>query len=166
MNPSRCYLCGLPIPEEIVSSAHPLFGTVDHIIPRSKNGPDALFNRAPAHNICNERKGQLTSINPQEFAAELRLEVVPLMKRIGRPATARVRGVANRRVLENWPSFIPTPKRERRGLALQRWEDDGGSVFRPGCASGTSGVAVSTCEAGQHEVEPSVVHVSSQLTKS
>ncbi|HJZ97448.1 MAG TPA: hypothetical protein VKE70_13155 [Candidatus Solibacter sp.] len=52
-DPSWCYLCGLPIPSEIVSHAHPLFETVDHLIATSRNGRDALFNRAPAHRICS-----------------------------------------------------------------------------------------------------------------
>ena len=33
LNPAWCYLCGLPIPRDIVSPTHPLFGTVDHTIP-------------------------------------------------------------------------------------------------------------------------------------
>lgn len=52
-----CALCGLPIPDWLVSSSHPLFGTVDHIIPVSVKGQNVPSNRQPAHRVCNQTKG-------------------------------------------------------------------------------------------------------------
>ena len=82
-NPSMCYLCGLPIPNDIVTPSHPLFGTIDHIIRTSRNGPDAAFNRAPAHRLCNARKGDQI-IDPEQFAAERHQEMIPLLESFGR----------------------------------------------------------------------------------
>jgi hypothetical protein len=50
----RCWLCGYPIPRDIVNMSHPLFGTIDHIIPKSKGGTDCRDNRAPSHFLCNQ----------------------------------------------------------------------------------------------------------------
>jgi hypothetical protein len=51
-----CHICGLPIPSDIVSANHPLFGTIDHILPKCAGGTDKAANRAPAHRWCNQRK--------------------------------------------------------------------------------------------------------------
>ena len=106
-SPSWCYLCGLPIPDDIVSNSHPLFGTVDHIIPRSRNGRDSAANRAPAHRLCNEAKGDRT-INPEEFSAEVRPRIATLLKSIGRRVTQRRVRDAARRVVRSWPAWAPT----------------------------------------------------------
>ena len=127
-NPAWCYLCGLPIPGEIVSHRHPLFGTVDHVIPLSRNGTDALYNRAPAHRLCNERKGN-GMVHPEEFALELRGRVLALLESLGCKVTERVRRAAIRRVLQGWPTWIPTCRREAGRVAIQRWEDEGGSLW-------------------------------------
>lgn len=52
-----CHICLLPIPETIVSPTHPLFGTKDHVIPKSGGGTNAKANLAPAHYYCNQKKG-------------------------------------------------------------------------------------------------------------
>lgn len=52
-----CHLCGLPIPLDIVKQTHPLFGTIDHVVPRSLGGLDTADNRKPAHRICNSLRG-------------------------------------------------------------------------------------------------------------
>jgi 5-methylcytosine-specific restriction endonuclease McrA len=100
-NPAWCSLCGLAIPAQIVSPSHPLFGTIDHTIPRSKNGPDRVSNRAPAHRLCNERKGNAV-IDPEEFAAERHKEVIPLLESFGRKIRRRDRLAAIRRVIAAW----------------------------------------------------------------
>lgn len=51
-----CHICGLPIPFVIVDPRHPLVGTIDHVIPRSRGGKDCAANRAPAHRCCNTHK--------------------------------------------------------------------------------------------------------------
>ena len=127
-NPAWCYLCGFPIPEEIVSPRHPLFGTVDHVVPRSRDGSDAAYNRAPAHRLCNQRKGN-GMVDPQEFAIELRGRVLPLLKSMGWRVTRRVRREALQRVLREWPAWAPRLRREVGRVAIQRWEDDGGALI-------------------------------------
>ena len=52
-----CSICGLPIPPGIARIGHPLSGSIDHIVPRSKGGTDTPSNRAPAHYFCNTHKG-------------------------------------------------------------------------------------------------------------
>jgi hypothetical protein len=148
MNPSRCYLCGLPIPEEVVSPTHPLFGTVDHIVARKRNGSDAPYNLAPAHRVCNTTKGDHL-IHPEEFAAELQQKVVPILERLGHQITRAVVKKANRYVHLAWPIWAPRRQPEAKGVALQRWEDDGGAVpiardsARPGSAAPDAGAASS-----------------------
>lgn len=112
-NPSWCYLCGLPIPVGIASSRHPLYGTVDHVIPVSRNGTDALHNRLPAHRLCNEQKGN-HMIHPEEFAIELRARVLPLLESVGCSVTARMQRAAVRRVPEAWPDWAPICRRGAR----------------------------------------------------
>ena len=126
-DPSRCYLCGLSIPDEIVSPSHPLFGTVDHTIPSSRNGPDALYNRAPAHGLCNIEKGD-RMINPEEFAAELRRRIVPLLEALGRRVKRRDQAAAIRRVVHECPTWASTYSQEAKCTAIHRWADDGGAV--------------------------------------
>jgi hypothetical protein len=126
-NPAWCYLCGLPIPDDIASPRHPLFGTVDHIIPLSRNGPDAVRNRAPAHRLCNAQKGN-HMIHPEEFATELRARVLPLFASLGREVSQRAQRAAIRRSLQAWPAWAPICRREAGHVAIQRWEDDGGSI--------------------------------------
>lgn len=52
-----CHLCGLPIPSWIVAASHPLYGTVDHVQPRSLGGTNRAENRSPAHRCCNNLRG-------------------------------------------------------------------------------------------------------------
>lgn len=33
--------------------------TADHLIPRSKGGPDALANLRPSHKVCNSARGDM-----------------------------------------------------------------------------------------------------------
>lgn len=44
----RCHICGL---------SEPPATTADHIIPRSKGGPDTVDNMRPAHKSCNSSRG-------------------------------------------------------------------------------------------------------------
>jgi len=53
---ATCYLCTQPIFARF-KSPDPYSYSVDHIWPLAKNGPDVPANRAPAHRICNLRKG-------------------------------------------------------------------------------------------------------------
>ena len=43
-----CHLCGRPDAD-----------TADHVVPRSKGGPDALDNLRPAHKTCNYSRRDL-----------------------------------------------------------------------------------------------------------
>jgi 5-methylcytosine-specific restriction endonuclease McrA len=51
----RCYLCGKPV-DRTVPRTDPLGATIDHIVPRSRGGPDAPDNVATAHWRCNRQK--------------------------------------------------------------------------------------------------------------
>jgi len=51
-----CHICGWLIPYGIVSHTHPLFGTIDHVVPLSKGGDKHGYNRQPAHYLCNQIK--------------------------------------------------------------------------------------------------------------
>ena len=50
-----CHICGWLIPYGIVKESHPLFGTIDHVVPRSKGGGNG-HNLQPAHWLCNKIK--------------------------------------------------------------------------------------------------------------
>lgn len=52
-----CHLCGAPI-DYTLPRGHPWSFELDHVVPVSRGGdPWARENWAPAHRICNERKG-------------------------------------------------------------------------------------------------------------
>lgn len=57
-NRTCCHICGLFIPPNIVDRKDPLFGTIDHVIPKSLGGLDIAENREPSHKHCNWEKGQ------------------------------------------------------------------------------------------------------------
>lgn len=47
-----CYLCELPIAKGEES--------LDHVVPRARNGSSSLDNLRAAHKACNRRKGQMS----------------------------------------------------------------------------------------------------------
>lgn len=53
---SVCWLCGRQIREGEFS--------VDHVIPRSRGGGDAIENLRPAHIRCNSRRGNRGTVRP------------------------------------------------------------------------------------------------------
>jgi hypothetical protein len=52
-----CHICGYYIPQDIADPRHPLYATVDHVIPfwidRDASG---VVNRRAAHQLCNQEK--------------------------------------------------------------------------------------------------------------
>lgn len=50
-----CHLCGELV--DLRDETGPRYASVDHIVPLSKGGADALANLALAHASCNQRKG-------------------------------------------------------------------------------------------------------------
>ena len=46
----------MPIDPDLVSP-HPMSFSVDHIVPKSMGGGDERENLAPAHRICNMKRG-------------------------------------------------------------------------------------------------------------
>ena len=86
-----------------------------------------LDNRAPAHRLCNQQKGDRI-IDPERFAAELRVKIVPLLRSVGRTVNRGAQAAAIRRVVEQWPVWALTFRQHTKRFELQRWEDDGGSV--------------------------------------
>ena len=52
-----CHLCGKPI-DYTLPAGHPMSFEIDEIVPISKGGsPYTKSNTAPAHRICNQRRG-------------------------------------------------------------------------------------------------------------
>src|SRR5581483_6297674 len=105
--------------------------------PLSRNGRNATVNRYPAHKICNEAKGN-PMIHPEEFTADMQLLVIPLLRRLGHEVTNQCRKRAIRRVVEGWPPWARRLCRESNRVALDRWENEGGSTrctgsFRTEC---------------------------------
>jgi len=47
-----CYLCGLKMPHGDM--------TIDHVVPLSKGGLDAMINYKLTHELCNVEKGNMT----------------------------------------------------------------------------------------------------------
>jgi len=55
--PMICCLCGHPI-DRAIRAPHPMSLTAEHRVPLARGGhPTAPDNLAPAHRICNSRKG-------------------------------------------------------------------------------------------------------------
>lgn len=76
-----CHICGLPIPTWLVCSDHPLFGTIDHIVPKAAGGGDTAENRAPAHACCNQAKGNRPELS-QPDREEIRTAALTHLSRI------------------------------------------------------------------------------------
>lgn len=74
-----CHICLLPIPDHLVNPGHPLFGTRDHVIPKSKGGR-GWANLAPAHRYCNPAKGcgEVTSHLMLKCGARIRKELAAI----------------------------------------------------------------------------------------
>ena len=63
-----CHLCGMPIDYALPASDEWSY-VLDHIVPLAAGGSDLITNKAPAHWLCNARKG--------------RREHAPIIKRSG-----------------------------------------------------------------------------------
>ncbi len=112
-----CSLCGLRIPNYIASSQHPLFGTVDHVIPLSRGGANTPANRKPAHSLCNQMKG---NSNPptEERIKNMRGNVRALLIRLGETVSEKHMRLAEKRVYGRFTGDIP--------ITLQVWDWEGG----------------------------------------
>lgn len=75
-----CHICGLPIdyslttyvdPTDGKTKRHPMSFELDELVPVSKGGnPLDISNVAPAHRICNQKRGNKTLRNPPEPTAD------------------------------------------------------------------------------------------------
>jgi 5-methylcytosine-specific restriction endonuclease McrA len=54
---ANCTICGDALDRHIADPNHPRYITLDHIVPRSLGGLDALSNLRLAHQECNTRRG-------------------------------------------------------------------------------------------------------------
>lgn len=114
-----CSICGLRIPNYIVSSSHPLFGTIDHVIPLSRGGKDKAANRKPAHKMCNKMKGN--TLQPtEEQIRNMRGNVRVLLIRLGEPVTEKHMRLAEIRIHGRYTGYVP--------ITILRWADDGGAL--------------------------------------
>lgn len=125
---TRCSICGLRIPSEIVKSPHPLSFSRDHIIPKSRGGRGA-GNIAPAHEVCNRTKGIRLRLSQREVD-KLQAEITDYLNTLGHRVT-RAEKRAARHFLSQ-PIHITKPWvfnyfDDKRRCA--QWEDDGGAVY-------------------------------------
>lgn len=75
----NCFLCGYPMLRG--SQCEMLNFTVEHIVPRSRGGRNDVDNRAGAHQLCNNRKGNRTMDELDErFVNSIRWEIRKLLK--------------------------------------------------------------------------------------
>lgn len=115
-----CSLCGLRIPNYIVSPDHPLFGTIDHVIPRSRGGKDNAANRKPAHKMCNKMKGNALQITEEQIK-NMRGNVRVLLIRLGETVSEKHMRLAEKRGIHG--RFTGTPP-----ITLQVWMNEGGAL--------------------------------------
>lgn len=115
-----CSLCGLRIPNYIVSSSHPLFGTIDHVIPLSRGGRDNAANRKPAHNLCNQMKG---NANPpsEDRVKQMRGNVKAILIHLGETVSEKHMRLAEKRGINGrFMGYGEVP------ITIQVWDTDGG----------------------------------------
>ena len=75
-----CHLCRLPIDLSLDPQRHPLAFCVDELVPRKHHGdPLDLTNTAPAHRLCNGKRG--TKPITEELRNACRTAVLALTKR-------------------------------------------------------------------------------------
>jgi len=61
---SDCWFCGIPMGSDI---------TIEHLVPKSARGPDALANYALAHAVCNHAAADMPLVQKIELRAKMRL---------------------------------------------------------------------------------------------
>lgn len=127
-----CSICGLLIPDCIVSATHPLYGTIDHVIPLAAGGNNVLSNRRPAHRWCNERKADRIDPFPVQVVLFMQSHIVRLLRHAGSNRYASDMQVqeARRRI------GIDHPVREFRrkyseanSWDFHQWGTDGGNCL-------------------------------------
>lgn len=120
---TTCHLCLLPIPQNIVHQSHPLFATLDHIIPLSQGGKNTPGNRAPAHRHCNNSKGNKLVLRSKE-RIDMSFVIAPLLIKYGYTITNRM--------LSNIRKEIRVLCNETKYDALTdilNWENEGGTTY-------------------------------------
>lgn len=87
-----CWLCGEPI-NPALPRTHRRGLSLDHVVPRSKGGPDSVANLRPAHLGCNCRRGNRRPSRPRRS-----VQHPSVFPEQGRPPTPRYAGdfLANR----------------------------------------------------------------------
>lgn len=120
-----CYLCGFKIPGDIVSPHHPLFGTIDHVIPVSKGGENSLENRRAAHNFCNSIKGDRALEDVDRYS--LQGKIKPHLLKAGQPCTRSLMRAARERIGIN---SVTNHQKGKGHLprSIQEWDNEGGFV--------------------------------------
>lgn len=77
----RCWLCWLPIDPECPVDID-LYGTLDHMLPRSEGGSNEIYNLRFAHKICNNTRETLPVEDLDKLRDRLVRKVVSRWKRL------------------------------------------------------------------------------------
>lgn len=59
-----CSICGVEIDAWLVDELHPMYATLDHLVPLSLGGSHTAKNVRPAHRVCNALKGDAYDGSP------------------------------------------------------------------------------------------------------
>lgn len=59
-----CHICNHPIDPSIEDVLHPMYATLDHVVPLGPDGAHAASNLRPAHRVCNAIKGDAYEGSP------------------------------------------------------------------------------------------------------
>jgi hypothetical protein len=121
---THCHLCLLPLHHQIVCTSHPLFTTLDHVIPISKGGRDIPTNRQLAHLFCNKAKANKIDVYWKD-RINMAYVIIPLLRQQKVNITRRQQ-IAHRNMLcerfEGPVKYDALPD-------LIRWEDEGGAIY-------------------------------------
>lgn len=126
-NPKWCSICGLVIPDCIVTSTHPLYGTIDHVIPLSKGGRNILANRRPAHRWCNNHKGSRIRRLSEVMLLSFQAQILIWLRKFAAKRYCTEKAVQEARIRIGMEAKgTNQQRREAADRYFHRWCDDGG----------------------------------------
>jgi HNH endonuclease len=109
-----------------MSPDHPLFGTVDHVVPLSLGGTNELDNRRAAHRICNRKKAHYEVCNMDRSV--LQRAIQSFLLAVGIKIGPKHLKKARRRAGMNPGTDYIREYGILRGIS--NWENEGGAVMQ------------------------------------